>query len=141
MYMPKHFEIIDETEIYKSIEMNSFGHLISLHYAEIVTTHMPFLFDEGSGVLFGHLAKANPHWQQMPKQKVLVALLGQHAYINPSWYESSGVPTWNYQAGNIEVVAQSFTDSEKLKHVLDTLTKANESTYKILESPTTQPQC
>lgn len=48
MYIPKHFEIINETEIYKSIKMNSFGQLISIHDAEIVSTHMPFLFDEGS---------------------------------------------------------------------------------------------
>jgi len=48
MYIPKHFEIIHETEIYKSIKMNSFGQLISMHDAEIVSTQMPFLFDEGS---------------------------------------------------------------------------------------------
>ena len=31
---------------------------------------------------------------------------------------------------HIEGVAQSFTDSEKLKYVLNTLTKANESAFK-----------
>ena len=48
MYIPKYLEIIDETEIYKFIKMNSFGQLISIHDAEIVSTHMPFLLDEKS---------------------------------------------------------------------------------------------
>ena len=127
MYIPKHFEIIDETEICKFIEANSFGQLISLHDTAIVSTPMPFLFDAGGRVLVGHLAKANPQWQQIQKQKVLVTLQGEHTYVSPSWYESTGVPTWNYQAVHIEGIAQSFTDSKKLKHVVDTLTAANES--------------
>ena len=112
MCIPKHFEIIDETEIYKFIKMNPFGQLILLHDAEIVSTHMPFLFDEGSGVLVGHLTKADPHWQQIPKQKVLITLQGEHNCVSPSWYESSEVPTWNYQAVHVEGVAQKLTDSE-----------------------------
>ena len=61
---------------------------------------------------------------------MLVTLQGGKPYVSPSWYESSGVPTWNYQAVHVEGVAQNFTDSEKLEHVLDTSTKANESAYK-----------
>jgi len=129
MYIPKHFEITDETEISKFIEANSFGQLISLHNAAIVSTHIPFLFDAGSRVLLGHMAKANPQWQQIQKQKVLVTLQGEHAYVSPNWYESAGVPTWNYQAVHIEGIAESFTDPEKLKPVVDTLTEQNESGY------------
>ena len=72
---------------------------------------------------------------------MLVTLQAGHTYVSPSWHESSGVPTWNYQAVHVEGVAQNFTDSEKLEHVLDTSKKTNESAYKILGSPTTQPQC
>jgi transcriptional regulator len=129
MYIPKHFEIINEAEISKFIEANSFGQLISLHDSAIISTHMPFLFDAGNRVLIGHLAKANPQWQQIQKQKVLVTLQGDHSYVSPSWYESVGVPTWNYQAVHIEGIAESFTDPGKLKHVVDTLTEQNESGY------------
>jgi transcriptional regulator len=129
MYIPKHFEIINEAEISKFIEANSFGQLISLHDSAIISTHMPFLFDAGNRVLIGHLAKANPQWQQIQKQKVLVTLQGDHSYVSPSWYESAGVPTWNYQAVHIEGIAESFTDPGKLKHVVDTLTEQNESGY------------
>ena len=129
MYIPKHFEITDETEISKFIEANSFGQLISLIDTEIVSTHIPFLFDAESRVLLGHMAKANPQWQQIQKQKVLVTLQGKHAYVSPNWYESAGVPTWNYQAVHIEGIAETFTDPGKLKRMVDTLTKQNESGY------------
>jgi len=135
MYIPKHFEITDEAAIAKFIHTNSFGQLISLHDAAIVSTHMPFLFDAESRILVGHLAKANPQWQQIHKQKVLVTLQGDHGYVSPSWYESTGVPTWNYQAVHIEGIAESFTDPEKLKSVVDTLTKQNESAYTVPWEP------
>ncbi len=129
MYIPKHFEITDETEISKFIEANSFGQLISLIDTAIVSTHIPFLFDAESRVLLAHMAKANPQWQQIQEQKVLVTLQGEHAYVSPSWYESAGVPTWNYQAVHIEGIAESFTDPKKLKRVVDKLTEQNESGY------------
>ena len=66
------------------------------------------------------------------EKKVLVTLRDGHTYVSPSWHESSGVPTWNYQAVHVEGVAQNFTDSEKLEHVLGTSTKANESADKSL---------
>jgi transcriptional regulator len=129
MYIPKHFEITDKTEVSKFIKANSFGQLISVIDTAIVSTHVPFLFDAESRVLVGHMAKANPQWQQIQKQKVLVTLQGEHAYVSPNWYESAGVPTWNYQAVHIEGIAESFTDPEKLKRVVDTLTEQNESDY------------
>jgi transcriptional regulator len=129
MYFPKHFEITDETEISKFIEANSFGQLISLIDTEIVSTHIPFLFDAESRVLLAHMAKANPQWQQIQEQKVLVTLQGEHAYISPCWYESAGVPTWNYQAVHIRGIAESFTDPKKLKRMVDKLTEQNESGY------------
>ena len=129
MYIPQHFEIIDEAEISKFIEANSFGQLISLIDTAIVSTHMPFLFDAEGRLLLGHLAKANPQWRQIQNQKVLITLQGNHAYVSPSWYESAGVPTWNYQVVHVEGIAASFTDPEKLKHVVDTLTAQNESGY------------
>lgn len=129
MYIPKHFEIDDENVIAEFINANAFGQLISLHEGSIVSTHMPFLFDAQRSVLTGHLAKANPQWQEIDKQKVLVSLQGDHAYVSPSWYASAGVPTWNYQAVHIEGIAESFSDSEKLKTVVDSLTLQNESHY------------
>ncbi|GJM11755.1 MAG: transcriptional regulator [Pseudohongiella sp.] len=129
MYIPKHFEITDETLINKFIEENSFGQLISIQDGALTATHLPFLFDQQRNLLIGHLAKANPQWQQIDDQEVLVTLQGGHAYVSPSWYSSAGVPTWNYQAVHISGIAKSFTDSDKLKQVVDALTTQNEAAY------------
>ena len=129
MYIPKHFEVTDEEEIVRFIEANSFGQLISMHEGAIVSSHMPFVLDASSNTLLAHLAKANPQWQQINDQNVLVTLQGDHAYVSPNWYESAGVPTWNYQAVHIEGIARSFTDPEKLARVVDTLTQQHESCY------------
>ena len=84
MYIPKHFEILDEKKIYKLIGMNSFDQLISLHDAKIVSTLKPFLFDTGTRILFSHLAKANSQWQQISNQEVLVTLQGDQIYVTSS---------------------------------------------------------
>jgi transcriptional regulator len=129
MYIPKHFEVTDAKEIARFIEANSFGQLISIHEGNIVSSHIPFILEANSNTLLAHLAKANPQWQQIQGQDVLVTLQGDHAYVSPSWYESAGVPTWNYQAVHIEGIAQSFTEPEKLGRVVDSLTHQNESRY------------
>ena len=135
MYIPKHFEISDAEAIDGFINANSFGQLVSLHDGAIVANHLPFLYVEKDRKLIGHLARANPQWQQIEGQKVLVVLQGEHAYVSPSWYESAGVPTWNYQAVHIEGIAQTLTDEEKLKHVVDSLTEQNESAYPLPWKP------
>lgn len=129
MYIPKHFEIEDREEISRFIESNSFGQLISLQDGSLVSTHLPFLFDADNHKLLAHLARGNPQWQQIDGQNILVTLQGEHAYVSPSWYESTGVPTWNYQSVHIEGVAQRFDDPEKLKFLVDKLTELNEAAY------------
>lgn len=129
MYIPKHFAIDDSEEIAAFIRGNSFGQLISLHDGAIVSSLIPFVYDSLAGTLIGHVAKVNPQWKQIQGQKVLVSLQGDHAYVSPSWYESAGVPTWNYQVAQIEGIAESFTDPEKLRRLVDCLTEQNESGY------------
>ncbi|PCJ28221.1 MAG: transcriptional regulator [SAR86 cluster bacterium] len=90
---------------------------------------MPFLYQPQEQTLLGHMAKANPHWQQLEKQNVLIVLQGPHAYISPSWYLNPGVPTWNYQAVHIYGRATCFQDSEKLKNIVDRLTAENEAAF------------
>ena len=129
MYIPKHFNISDEESIRNFIEENSFGQLISTHEGSLVSAHMPFLYDAQNRKLLGHLAKANPQWQQIEKQNILVTLQGDHAYVSPSWYESAGVPNWNDQSVPLEGLAENFHDPERLEFVVNALTHKHESAY------------
>lgn len=119
MYIPKHFKVDDQEFIFDFIEDNSFGMLLSNQNEHLEGTHLPFYLDRENKYLYGHLAKANPHWEDIQNQESLVVFQGPHHYISPTWYETNeSVPTWNYVAvhvyGNVELIR----DQEHLVHIL-----------------------
>ena len=127
MYIPKHFEITDTTEIDNFIQQNSFGMLMSQCQGETVASHLPF-YRSSKKQLQAHLAKTNPQWEDLDGQRVLVILTGPHDYISPTWYEKpGGVPTWNYQAVHIYGRAQCYTDTERLDDLVKELSNRYES--------------
>lgn len=127
MYIPSSFTINDQTTINQFIHDHAFGQLISIHNKKLFSTHMPFVLDEKSNVLLGHIAKANPQHQDLEGQEAMVTITGAHGYISPSWYVSKSVPTWNYQAVHIYGQCKIFSDAERLKQVVDTLTAKYEN--------------
>ena len=114
MYNPAHFRQSDLAILHDFIQQNSFGLLVSQAGGEPLASHLPFLLDRQaapSGLLIGHMAKANPQWHQATEQTVLVVFSGPHAYISPTWHEAENVvPTWNYVAvhvyGKLRLVEQ-----------------------------------
>jgi transcriptional regulator len=102
MYIPTAFAEPDQGKLHDFIEGHSFGLLVSQLDGGLFATHLPLLLDRDAGphgVLLGHVARANPHWQGLDGQEVLVVFSGPHAYVSPAWYESENVvPTWNYVA-------------------------------------------
>jgi transcriptional regulator len=100
MYVPPHFAESDPAKLYDFIERNSFGLLVSQVGGVPFVSHLPFLLDRSAGphgTLLGHVARANPHWQDLAGQTALAVFSGPHAYISPTWYGAENVvPTWNY---------------------------------------------
>lgn len=79
--------------------------LVSIGSEGFRTSILPMLFSAGegeSGILRGHLARANPHWRSLGSDGQAIAIFnGADAYISPAWYEEKRltgkvVPTWNY---------------------------------------------
>ena len=55
---------------------------------------LPLLLDpsEGDyGVLYGHLARANPQWTAAPKGEALAVFMGPDAYVTPAWYQAKRI--------------------------------------------------
>ena len=129
MFIPKSFQVSDETEIYSFIEANAFGQIISSKEGRLLSSHIPFLVSDDKTKLIGHLAKKNPQAQDIEDHEVLITLQGAHDYISPSWYEAPGVPTWNYQAVHIYGKCKIFNEPETLKKVVDSLTEKYESYF------------
>jgi transcriptional regulator len=118
MYLPAAFAESDRTRLHDFIEQNSFGLLVSQVDGVPFASHLPFLLDRTAGphgTLVGHVARANPQWQQAGGQTALAIFSGPHAYISPTWYEAEHVvPTWNYTAVHVYGRVEIIEDEEAL---------------------------
>lgn len=129
MYIPKHFEITDTETIFAFIQKNAFGQLISTVDNRPFATHVPFLLAQDRSVLTTHLAKQNPQLENIEGREVLLVFAGPHSYISPQWYDSPGVPTWNYQVVHVYGKCATFSDPERLKQLVETLTNKYEKEF------------
>ena len=136
MYTPKFNQVTDRNVLIEAMRANSFailfGPLGNAETAGARPTHLPLVVqDDGEhGLLEGHFAKANPHWQALAGHETLVVFPGPHSYVSPSLYaERLSVPTWNYIAvhayGTLELVEH---ETEKYG-LLDRLIQANDPPY------------
>jgi len=130
MYIPQHFEVTNREEIFAFIKANVFGQLISTVEGRLFSSHIPFSLGSNGQSLICHVAKRNPQWEGIEGQEVLVTFQGPHDYISPSWYNSPGVPTWNYQAVHVYGKPKLVTEKEKLRSIINELTKIHESSLK-----------
>jgi len=101
VYVPNHFRAQSEDELYAVIDRYMFATVISaVDGASPRATMVPFVAREDGGRrrLWGHMARANPHWRDFqPVREILVVFRGPHTYISPSWYaDEPNVPTWNF---------------------------------------------
>ena len=99
-------------------------------------THLPMTLVPGEGphgTLYGHVAKANPHWRGLAAAGAARAIFtGPEAYVSPSLYATKQehgrvVPTWNYVAvhaiGPVEIVE----DAARLHAIVTGLTDRHEA--------------
>lgn len=129
MFIPSHFKVNDQAKIVKFLHDNSFGEFITIVDGKPSATPAPFLFDDESGVLSFHIARANPQWQAIKNQQVLFIVNGPHGYISPTWYAEAGVPTWNYQAIHFSGSAIAFFEPKRLMALVNELTASSEKKF------------
>lgn len=99
MYSPESFREQRLDRLMELTHRHPFGLLISTVDHEPVVSHLPMLLEAGPGslVVIGHMARANPHAEILRSgSRALVVFSGPHGYVSPYWYETPGVPTWNY---------------------------------------------
>jgi transcriptional regulator len=106
MYSPKFNQVTDRSILIEAMQAYSFAILFGPQSepqspAPLSATHLPLVVkDEGEhGLIEGHFARANRHWQSLAGRETLAVFPGPHSYVSPSLYvESLSVPTWNYIA-------------------------------------------
>ncbi|WP_096086576.1 FMN-binding negative transcriptional regulator [Agaribacterium haliotis] len=127
MHIPEIFKVQDKEKLFEFIENNAFGQLISSVEGRIFSTALPFLVAEDKKSIFAHIAKANVQHLELSGQEVLLSFQGPHGYISPAWYDTAGVPTWNYQTVHIYGCARVFSEANKLKWLVEELSKKYEN--------------
>jgi transcriptional regulator len=137
MYTPRFNQVSDRSILIEAMQAYSFAILIgpfgatgssSPHHA----THLPLVVkDEGPhGILEGHFAKANSHWQSLANREILVIFPGPHSYVSPSLYaEELSVPTWNYIAIHAYGTLELIEDEPGKDALLAGLIRANDPAY------------
>ncbi|OZI19751.1 transcriptional regulator [Bordetella genomosp. 9] len=135
MYVPPAFREEDLPAIHRVMREARLVQLVTGGPDGLTATPLPMLLaaDEGEqGVLYGHVARANPHWRTPVAGEALAIFMGPDAYVTPSWYpgkqrDGKVVPTWNYIAVHAYGPVEFFDDAERLLRVVSGLTEHHES--------------
>lgn len=137
MYTPRFNQVSDRAILMEAMRAYSFAILFGpVNCAEVFgphhATHLPLVVkDEGPhGVLVGHFARANSHWQSLAGREVLVVFPGPHSYVSPPLYaDQLSVPTLNYVTVHAHGTLELIEDDDAKQAMLATLIEANEPAY------------
>jgi len=132
MYLPKHFEQNDPAALQALMREHPLATLVSSGPDGLTANHIPLEYDAEANLLRGHVARANPLWQQADGQAVLAVFSGPQAYISPSWYASKAathkvVPTWNYAVVHAHGSLRAIDDAAWLHGFVSHLTGRHEA--------------
>jgi transcriptional regulator len=130
VYVPDPFAERELEVLHGWLRRFPFALLVTAAGGDFAATHLPFWLDPArgpQGTLYGHVAKANPHWRCFDgTTRALAVFSGPHAYVSPRWYEREGVPTWNYVAVHAEGAPRRIEDAEQVQQLLRRLTEVYE---------------
>ncbi|WP_252273741.1 FMN-binding negative transcriptional regulator [Pseudomonas subflava] len=136
MYTPASFRQDDLAALHAQMRDNPFALLTSVGSEGVQASHLPLLLEPGEGefgTLYGHFARANPHWREMQGgTEALAVFSGPDAYISPGWYPAKAehgkvVPTWNYIAVHARGPVELIEQPERLLQIVSRLSDQHES--------------
>lgn len=148
MYTPSHFEESRRSILHSFVRARPLAALVAQTSQGLTAEHVPLLIQEsgeGNGVLQGHVARANPFWQEVSDgSEVLVIFQGPNGYISPRWYPSKRehgkvVPTWNYLVVQARGRIQWHEEPAWLRAHLEATTNTHERAsepWRISDAPT-----
>jgi transcriptional regulator len=137
VYLPVHFEETRREVLHALMRDHPLATLVAHGAGGLAAHHLPLHFASGIaplGALQGHVARANPLWQQAADAEVLVIFHGPQAYVTPSWYPTKrehgrAVPTWNYAVVHARGRLRAIDDPAWLRGQLETLVGHHEAGF------------
>ena len=137
MYLPAHFEETRSEMLHALMRDYPLATLVAHGADGLAAHHLPLHFAAAippQGALQGHVARANPLWQESANAEVLVIFHGPQAYVTPSWYPTKrlhgkAVPTWNYAVVHAHGRLRAIEDPAWLRAQLETLVGRHEAGF------------
>jgi transcriptional regulator len=134
MYVPPAFRDDDRASLHATMRAARLCSFVTATADGLIATPLPALLDDTEGehgVLYGHVARANPQWRIAPVGEALAIFMGPDAYVTPSWYATKRetgkvVPTWNYVTVHAYGPVEFFEDADRLLDVVTRLTDLHE---------------
>jgi transcriptional regulator len=138
MYVPPAFREDDIAVMHAEMRAARLAQFVTATADGLIATPVPLIVDSSEGphgVLYGHVARANPQWKTPPIGEALALFTGPHAYITPSFYATKRetgmvVPTWNYVAVHAYGTVEFFENADRLLDVVTRLTDLHEGPRK-----------
>jgi len=139
MYQPKSFQQDNVDEMKAMMKAYPLASLVTTGQHGTQANHIPLILKEvavGEHVLWGHLAKANPLWQELDNSASVLAIFhGPNGYVSPNYYPTKQehgkvVPTWNYVAVHVRGELAFIHEDEWKLEMLNMLTQQHESQQK-----------
>jgi transcriptional regulator len=137
MYLPADFKETRLPVLHALMSAHPLATLVAVTAEGLAANHIPLLPDASgeSTVLRGHIARANPLWQQLADgSEVLAIFHGPEHYISPRWYPAKRehgqvVPTWNYAVVHARGALTWHQDESWLRGLIEALTRRHESRF------------
>jgi transcriptional regulator len=119
------FEVGDDNQLLEAAAAVGLAHIFVSAAAGPMVVHAP-VTRAGDRLQF-HVARRNRAADHLDGAAVLLSIVGAHGYVSPNWYanHANQVPTWNYEAIEIEGVVTAIDDSGLVAQV-DALAQSHE---------------
>jgi transcriptional regulator len=124
MHPNKAFAWNDREAILDFISRRAFAHVFTATKDGLFVVHVPVTVKNGR--IWFHVSRRNRIATRLEGQRVLISVSGREGYQSANWYSTDDqVPTWHYEAVEIEGEARLLAD-EELIELLDLLSEEME---------------
>jgi transcriptional regulator len=143
MYPPPHHQYNEKQKMISVMKAYPFATLVSASEGNPLITHIPIIYNDGTGKLVAHIDKYNPQVATLlDGAEVTVVFKGPDSYISPSIYTTRQLPTWNYIIVHIKGTVTLINDPSDAKDTMIAMTEFLEGTNQkfVLEKESTRMQ-
>ncbi len=118
--MPDAFKVESPALLAELMRRFGFATVVCAVDDDVLTSHLPLVYDESRHSLFGHFAKANDHWKAFETSRKATAIFhGAHAYVSPTMYATKpNVPTWAYTVVHAHGVPRLLNNDEATDQII-----------------------